>query len=115
MDLPQIALQALFQPGKLIPIRIEADTKQSDRQRRRHSYAIPKSFCICSSDLPLVSGITRQIKISCKSIITAKKINDQKPPCLFTSPFDNSRIEGTTVVMIAAITQCVVLPSEPPL
>ena len=70
---------------------------------------MPRSFCISSRVRPFVSGIARQIKISCRNIIIVKKTKEYSPPCLLPST-----MPGKTVVMIQAMIQCVELPSDPP-
>ena len=60
-----------------------------------------------SSDLPLVSGMRKMTHNNCSTIINAKKAK-MGPGPIFTANI------GKTVVMIAAIIQCVDAPSDCP-
>ena len=61
-----------------------------------------------SKEVPFVSGMIRQTKINCKIIMIAKKENVAPPP-------KYSEMIGKENAMIAAINQCVKLPSAWPL
>ena len=50
------------------------DTLPGGSPDRCPGYSIPSFFCICSSDMPLVSGTMTLTQTSCRTIIKQKKL-----------------------------------------